>query len=555
LRAEIDDLQQWTRKEPELHPDENIVPQSTSREGVDPWMATQDDSCQKHEVFKELRPELEEAGEPKSTSTLCGSHKDSPQRTSSKAILRMALDKMPISPHSPSSPRSRTLCQCKRMATFLESAEFEMAVGVIILLNTTIMAFEMQYLGITAGHASGYKGYYRTGEEAWPHAGSVFTVLDRIFTAIFTVELTIRATVLRTRYLSRPANWLDILVVATGLLDWIAQEYSRVDATMVRLLRLLKLGRGLRVLRVSKVLASLHLLLKCVGSSVATLFWSLCLLGVIQCIAAMITGQLVRPYLMDTDIDPVQRQLVFSYYGTFTRSVLTMFEITLANWGPPCRVLVDNVSELYSGLFLIYRCLVGFAVLNVISAVFIQQTLKVAQADNDVMIMQKQKAQEDYTRKLRQLFDVVDVSGDGFISWEEFSNMLSRPSLKAWMAALEIESHDMEELFQLMDHGDGQISVDQFTLGALRIKGQAKGIDMVQLMAQTQRVEAKIDGLQAALLNSGTTRCRAKKGTDKICTKGEENGECNDRTSGVDKIDGSVLTTFSVARDGLFFRI
>ena len=31
--------------------------------------------------------------------------------------------------------------------------------------------------------------------------------------------------------------------------------------------------------------------------------------------------------------------------GTFTRSLLTMFEVLFANWGPPCRLLVDNVSE------------------------------------------------------------------------------------------------------------------------------------------------------------------------------------------------------------------
>ena len=32
-----------------------------------------------------------------------------------------------------------------------------------------------------------------------------------------------------------------------------------------------------------------------------------------------------------------------------------MFEILFANWGPPCRVLVDNISEWFSIFFLIYR--------------------------------------------------------------------------------------------------------------------------------------------------------------------------------------------------------
>ena len=33
------------------------------------------------------------------------------------------------------------------------------------------------------------------------------------------------------------------------------------------------------------------------------------------------------------------------YYGTFTRTFLTMFEILFANWSPPARVLVENFSN------------------------------------------------------------------------------------------------------------------------------------------------------------------------------------------------------------------
>ena len=37
--------------------------------------------------------------------------------------------------------------------------------------------------------------------------------------------------------------------------------------------------------------------------------------------------------------------------------------ILFANWSPPCRVLVENVSEWFSVFFLFYRCVLGFAVL------------------------------------------------------------------------------------------------------------------------------------------------------------------------------------------------
>merc|ERR1712110_1383941 len=92
---------------------------------------------------------------------------------------------------------------------------------------------------------------------------------------------------------------------------------------------------------------------------------------------------------------------------------VTMFEIHLANWSPACRVLVDEVSEWYGVFFIAYRCLAGFAVLNVINAVFIQQTMQVAQGNRDIMIMQRQKQQEQYKKRLKDVFKRLDTSGDG----------------------------------------------------------------------------------------------------------------------------------------------
>ena len=43
-------------------------------------------------------------------------------------------------------------------------------------------------------------------------------------------------------------------------------------------------------------------------------------------------------------------ELVYTYFGTFSRSLLTMFEITLANWPPVCRALTENVTEPWFGL-------------------------------------------------------------------------------------------------------------------------------------------------------------------------------------------------------------
>ena len=118
---------------------------------------------------------------------------------------------------------------------------------------------------------------------------------------------------------------------------------------------------------------------------------------------------MVHDFLLDDSKPLESRHTVYEYYGTFTRSMLTICEVTLANWAKPARILVSNISEGYSAFFLTYRCIVGFGVLGVISAVFIQQTMQTATRDHEIMVRQLTQQQEDYSRKLKDLFKTMDI--------------------------------------------------------------------------------------------------------------------------------------------------
>ncbi|CAJ1349844.1 unnamed protein product [Effrenium voratum] len=101
-----------------------------------------------------------------------------------------------------------------------------------------------------------------------------------------------------------------------------------------------------------------------------------------------------------------------------------MFEVLFANWAPACRVLTDHISEWWSSFFLLYRCILGFALLNVVNAVFVQSTLKVAHADEELQFAAKLKAQEKVTNKLQDMFKALDSSGDGVVTMDEFNEMI-----------------------------------------------------------------------------------------------------------------------------------
>lgn len=388
------------------------------------------------------------------------------------------------------------------LAHALESDRYELLVGATVLASVGIMAADYQYAGYSVGQAIEFQGMH---ELPWGDPNPEWiAVVSMCLDIIFGVDVVVRVAVLRCRFFRLFVNWIDLFVAILSVsASFIAGLDEGFNVWALRMLRLAKVARALRLMRMRRALESLSLLLRCVQSSLQVLFWSLGLLGVIQCIAGMVIGQLLMPYMRNESIDVVRRSEVYKYFGTFNRTLLTMFEVLFANWAIPARICIENVSEGFIYIFIFYRCLVGFAVLNVVSAVFVQQTMKVAQADQEYVLNQKQKQVEAYAGKLKRFFMTLDASGDGLVSWDEFSVLLSDPQLQLWMSTLDLETQDLVSLFQMIDDGDGEISVEEFIDGATRLRGMARSLDVAQVMTSIKKLELKLEDLKKTLRRRG----------------------------------------------------
>ncbi|CAK9089780.1 Sodium channel protein type 9 subunit alpha (Peripheral sodium channel 1) (PN1) (Sodium channel protein type IX subunit alpha) (Voltage-gated sodium channel subunit alpha Nav1.7) [Durusdinium trenchii] len=386
--------------------------------------------------------------------------------------------------------RWRTMSCFDKTKIWLQSSRYEMLIALILILNVLWMAFELQFYGSISGYEIKFFSERPVTDEALPFWQSVIEIGDLFFTGFFVVDVMVRICILKLDFWRVCANYVDVAVSVTGLIEvtiLYAVDFP-VNPVLFRLLRIGKLARAIRMVTMTSVLGSLQLLVKCLGASCNMLFWSFCLLTFVQCVAGLIVSTLCRDFVLDLNRELALREEVFRYYGTFTRTFLTMFEILFANWGPPCRVLIENFSEWFSAFFLIYRCVLGFAVLNVVNSVFVQQTMKTASSDEEFAFKQKEKDAQMYTRKVKRLFQTIDDSGDGAINFQEFSKLVQSPKLKFWMSQLELEYHDLLSLFEFLDNGDGEITLMEFIEGAARLRGNAKALDI-------WRIETKMEVL------------------------------------------------------------
>mmetsp|Transcript_1236 Transcript_1236/g.2403 ORF Transcript_1236/g.2403 Transcript_1236/m.2403 type:complete len:216 (+) Transcript_1236:2-649(+) len=176
---------------------------------------------------------------------------------------------------------------------------------------------------------------------------------------------------------------------------------------------------------------------------------------------------------------------MYAYFGTCTRCMLSMFEITLGNWPPIARLLSEEVSEWFILICLVHKLTIGFSVIGVITGIILQETFKVAQTDDIIMFRQKKMAGRIMQKKMRALFEALDVDVDGKLDLTEVAAIGLLPEIKTWLSSLNIETDDLHTLFDLIDYdSDGFITMEELTARMPRIQGTARSIDVLAMQKQ-----------------------------------------------------------------------
>jgi len=402
--------------------------------------------------------------------------------------------------------KSRVLCELagvdhaseKRnsmLGRIVSSKKFETLCALIIFACTLTMAVEIQYNGLGLGYDLSMPNYVNSKEVAMPGAGTAFRILEVVYNLCFIVELLLRLVVGRLRALRSLWIWFDAILVFLGWVDYFGAFVVGMEPAMLRVLRLARVLRLVKLLKSTRMFETLFLLIRSLQSSRGALAWSFALMWSVQFAAGLALCQLLSGFIADEDGNAEARRQVFRYFGTFSHAILTMFEITLGNWVVPCRLLYNSVSEWYGLFFIVYRGCLMFALVKVITAVFVAETTRATQSDDELTLQKRTRAMEVNGRKLREVFRELDVSGNGYLTREEFEPIISDGIMKAWLATIGIDTCELEHLFSILDTSDGGVSLDEFISGMTRIKGPAKSVDVLKMMNGMNHLAAQLDEL------------------------------------------------------------
>lgn len=168
--------------------------------------------------------------------------------------------------------------------------------------------------------------------------------------------------------------------------------------------------------------------------------------------------------------------------GSLSSWMYTLIQVlTLDSWNAIARPLQRYVA----GSWAFFYCYVAVAVIvfmNLVTAVIVKNALSHSKQDEETLLAQKDSEQKSLLKTFRCLFEVMDEDDSGTLTLEEFQGAFETKEVATKLKLLGFKEEDCQVIFNLLDEGDGCLTIDEFFEGLQEMKGpaQAKQVFMVR---------------------------------------------------------------------------
>lgn len=368
---------------------------------------------------------------------------------------------------------------------FVTSPHFQHFVSALIIANSFCIGLQTD-LEARNGESS----------EAFDH-------IETFFCLCFSIELVLQMVSQKKNFLFGKDNrWnaFDTFIVLAAIFEQIMQLLKRSGMPglmSLRVLRILRLVRTIRIIRVLHCFRELRMVVSGIMNSLAALIWLVLVLILIMYIFAVYITQIVSDHITENEesISGDLRRRLLLLYGNIPVTLFTLYQSISGgnNWG----VLVDPfiemgqlVGPISALIFSMYITFSVFAVLNVVTGVFVGNAQKAQETDTDHQILEEINERSKHMTQVQQVFEAADADGSGELCWEEFEEAFADHRIRAYFRflKLDIEGNGPDKLFKLFDFdGDGLIDIEEFITGCTKLKGVARSLDVALLHAEFKK--------------------------------------------------------------------
>jgi len=362
----------------------------------------------------------------------------------------------------------------------VHTSAFDMLCAVMIMTNSVLIGITTQYLTV------------------YPEESMGMVVMGHFCSGFFLIELLLRIFTEGRGFFMLPEtrswNMFDAVLVAFSIVEFfLAMNGS--SGTLGQSVKTIKMLRILRLFRVFRFFKDLSLLALMVIDSMKSLMNALAMLVIITYVFAICFTVQASGWLQyDNNFTVAGSDKLDQHFGNLWKTLYALMQAMLSgiSWGELTNALM-LVDVFTPALFFFYVFFTMLAVLNIITGVFVDNAVETARTQRDYLVQKEMELKEKYVKEMQRLFRQMDEDNSGTVSLEEVKEYFEDPNVRSYFTALGLDPEDSERLFSLLDDdGSGDVGVNEFIDGCLRLKGQARSIDIYALLIQCNRMEIKL---------------------------------------------------------------
>jgi len=134
-----------------------------------------------------------------------------------------------------------------------------------------------------------------------------------------------------------------------------------------------------------------------------------------------------------------------------------------------------------------------FAIMHVVVAVIVQNTLEHASHCKEEHAQIKEQREKAILMKIVEVFEEADTDGDGELTRQEFLKSLDNAKVLQHLHEINVDVRQAENLFDILDYDcSGNLDACEFIEGVMMARGEAKAKDILAVQCDMWRVENRL---------------------------------------------------------------
>lgn len=348
---------------------------------------------------------------------------------------------------------------CQRIVVF---KSFEIIISAVIIFNALTIGIQTDIKVGAKYYWWVHKlwGYKFTGVHDIPEAhGGI--IQETHFVLFYIAEFLLRLLAFSYHVFLDPIIMCDLILIMLGIASVYLSSTGHVDPLktfmVFRLLRLLKVAGMVKNFNNN----TLWLLLRGLLTAVETSCYCLVLIAALCYMFAIISLEVLT--LHKDLFDGPGKVIIDAQFPNLMISVLTLFQISTFDSAGAIYVPLSRNKPYVLVFFMIFMFVSGIAMMNLITAVIVENALENARNDKTMKAMKRREEFLKLIPKFRLMFQKLDMDQSGFLERHEFKDSCNVDPILFKELTEVMGVDEPMEIYDMLDfNNDGSISIDEF---------------------------------------------------------------------------------------------